>query len=287
MTELYVRVPRSLWRATNISAMAKDLLALLDDYRNTRTGRCDPKITTLAKDLGTSLRTLKRSLAELARLGLIKIVRRRRSSNQYDVAPRVEWETILKCQNGTSKTASLKCQNDTTDRGQNGTSRAPHLFNEPNNSFNLASAPAAASKNNDRVRQPKPTVKAASAAQNSSSQNEHKNGVDGLVLTLRNDLIDQHPEKGNPKKALLVICSILGASTDPAATAAAIRESHRAWREAWNARLAHNPQAFVPQLWRWFESEEYKHPPSAADIEVRRKHPTSMRRQLPRLKELL
>ena len=55
----------------------------LTDYANNKTGLCWPKMETLAKTLGRSVRTVQRHLHLLKELGLIEFVERRRQSGRF------------------------------------------------------------------------------------------------------------------------------------------------------------------------------------------------------------
>jgi len=55
----------------------------LSDYANNKSGLCWPKMETLAKTLGRSVRTVQRHLHLLKELGLIEFVERRRNSGRF------------------------------------------------------------------------------------------------------------------------------------------------------------------------------------------------------------
>ena len=55
----------------------------LADYTNNKSGLCWPKMETLAKTLGRSVRTVQRHLHLLKELGLIEFVERRRQSGRF------------------------------------------------------------------------------------------------------------------------------------------------------------------------------------------------------------
>jgi hypothetical protein len=55
----------------------------LSDYANNRSGLCWPKMETLAKTLGRSVRTVQRHLHLLRELGLIEFVERRRQRGRF------------------------------------------------------------------------------------------------------------------------------------------------------------------------------------------------------------
>ena len=55
----------------------------LTDYANNKTGLCWPKMETLARILGLSVRTIQRHLHLLRERGLIEFVERRRNRGRY------------------------------------------------------------------------------------------------------------------------------------------------------------------------------------------------------------
>ena len=55
----------------------------LADYANNKTGLCWPKMETLAKTLGRSVRTVQRHLHLLKKCGLIEFVERRRHRGRF------------------------------------------------------------------------------------------------------------------------------------------------------------------------------------------------------------
>lgn len=61
----YFIVARELIADKRISVTARLLLGFLLDHRNKQTGQCNPKRKTLARELGVSMVTISRALAEL------------------------------------------------------------------------------------------------------------------------------------------------------------------------------------------------------------------------------
>jgi DNA-binding transcriptional ArsR family regulator len=55
----------------------------LSDYANNKSGLCWPKMETIAKTLGRSVRTVQRHLHLLKELGLIEFVERQRNSGRF------------------------------------------------------------------------------------------------------------------------------------------------------------------------------------------------------------
>jgi predicted transcriptional regulator len=80
----FTRIPkmRDLMEA-GVPAEAIPTYCALTDYANNKTGLCWPKMETLAKTLGRSVRTVQRHLHLLKELGLIEFVERRRLRGRY------------------------------------------------------------------------------------------------------------------------------------------------------------------------------------------------------------
>jgi DNA-binding transcriptional ArsR family regulator len=80
----FTRIPkvRDLIEA-GVPAEAIPTYAALADYSNNKTGLCWPKMETLAKTLGRSVRTIQRHLHLLRECGLIEFVERRRKRGRY------------------------------------------------------------------------------------------------------------------------------------------------------------------------------------------------------------
>jgi DNA-binding transcriptional ArsR family regulator len=66
-----------------VPAEAIPTYCALTDYANNKTGLCWPKMDTLAKTLGRSVRTVQRHLHLLRERGLIEFVERRRNRGRY------------------------------------------------------------------------------------------------------------------------------------------------------------------------------------------------------------
>ena len=69
--------------AAGVPVEAIPTYCALTDYANNKTGLCWPKMETLAKTLGRSVRTVQRHLHLLKELGLIEFVERRRLRGRY------------------------------------------------------------------------------------------------------------------------------------------------------------------------------------------------------------
>src|SRR3569832_1536013 len=66
-----------------VTAEAIPTYCALTDYSIIKTGLCWPKMETIAKTLGRSVRTVQRHLHLLKELGLVEIVERRRLRGRY------------------------------------------------------------------------------------------------------------------------------------------------------------------------------------------------------------
>ena len=80
----FTRIPkvRDLVEA-GVPAEAIPTYCALTDYANNKTGLCWPKMETLARTLGRSVRTVQRHLHLLKELGLVEFVERRRLRGRY------------------------------------------------------------------------------------------------------------------------------------------------------------------------------------------------------------
>ena len=80
----FTRIPkmRDLILA-GVPAEAIPTYCALTDYANNKTGLCWPKMETMARTLGRSVRTVQRHLHLLKELGLIEFVERRRLRGRY------------------------------------------------------------------------------------------------------------------------------------------------------------------------------------------------------------
>ena len=70
--------------AAGVPVEAIPTYCALTDYANNKTGLCWPKMETLARTLGRSVRTIQRHLHLLKEKGLIEFVNRRRLRGRYN-----------------------------------------------------------------------------------------------------------------------------------------------------------------------------------------------------------
>jgi DNA-binding transcriptional ArsR family regulator len=80
----FTRIPKtSELVSAGVPAEAIPTYCALADYSNNKTGLCWPKMETLAKTLGRSVRTIQRHLHLLGELGLVEFVERRRNRGRF------------------------------------------------------------------------------------------------------------------------------------------------------------------------------------------------------------
>jgi DNA-binding transcriptional ArsR family regulator len=80
----FTRIPKtSELVSAGVPAEAIPTYCALADYSNNKTGLCWPKMETLAKTLGRSVRTIQRHLHLLRERGLIEFVERRRNRGRF------------------------------------------------------------------------------------------------------------------------------------------------------------------------------------------------------------
>jgi hypothetical protein len=112
----FLIISKDLAADKSLSVTAKLLFSLLRDYRNNRTGQCNPWETTLAGKLGISRWTVMRGLEELKRAGWLE-VRRGQNGNRYE---------FPKLQSATSQVANCNMESS-----KNATSDDPATLYEP------------------------------------------------------------------------------------------------------------------------------------------------------------
>jgi DNA-binding transcriptional ArsR family regulator len=80
----FTRIPKtSELISAGVSTEVIPTYCALADYTNNKTGLCWPKMETLAKTLGRSVRTVQRHLHVLKSKGLVEFVERRRNRGRY------------------------------------------------------------------------------------------------------------------------------------------------------------------------------------------------------------
>jgi len=112
----FLIVSKELAANNRLSVTAKLLFAQLLDYRNDRSGQCNPWEATVAQRLGISRATVIRGVAALEKAGLLKIIRGQRG-NRYE---------FPMLQNATSHVANCN-----SAESQNATWETPTPLYEP------------------------------------------------------------------------------------------------------------------------------------------------------------
>jgi DNA-binding transcriptional regulator YhcF (GntR family) len=87
-------LPKFLAADSHLSANAKFLLTLLDDYSERDTGYCNPRIAQLAVNLSVSRRTIQRALTQLQQRKLI-LIWGSRQDIECIITPRDHWLELL------------------------------------------------------------------------------------------------------------------------------------------------------------------------------------------------
>jgi hypothetical protein len=88
--------------------------------------------------------------------------------------------------------------------------------------------------------------------------------VSGPASTLVHILATAHREvvpPGSIPRTEALVAAILSQSLDPEVKFTEILNSHRAFLPWWKEQRSRNANAFIPQLWRWFQDGDYLHPP--------------------------
>jgi DNA-binding transcriptional ArsR family regulator len=82
--QTFTRIPKITdLRSCGVPTEAIPTYCAIADYSNNKTGLCWPKMETLAKTLGRSVRTVQRHLHVLKSKGLVEFVERRRNRGRY------------------------------------------------------------------------------------------------------------------------------------------------------------------------------------------------------------
>lgn len=140
----FLIVAKEIVADKSLSATEKLLYAQLLDHRNRRTGQCNPKHATLARELGICERTVERSIQQLRDQGWITM-RRGQNGCRYEIPTR--------------QNVGSHPTNPGVPTRQNVGSEAPVSFNEPY--LMNSSGVAAASSKRKSFNAPPPPRKSA------------------------------------------------------------------------------------------------------------------------------
>jgi hypothetical protein len=256
-------VPQAATLNADLSNNGYRIYTVFLTYKNRKTGRCNPKETTLAAKLGKSLRTVERAVAELRSRGMI-IARRTLTGNHYEVTTPEQWHPPKMADADPPKTAE--------GNRQNWRSRGAASIYEPD-VFEPETNSGAAVKPSDSV---EPAVSAAAAppppvekkyehpaappvdqqkAEQLDLDLQETNTIRARAEALIEDLHAVHPQPGLPDKAVDEAERILRQCEDVDASIEMIRQNHVAWKAHWEML---RPGKFIPQLWRWFHDGEWR-----------------------------
>jgi DNA-binding Lrp family transcriptional regulator len=262
MTAMFVQVPLSVLDAQGLCPSVKLVYMRLLAHRNRKTDRCNPKFSTLARELGISYRTVCRAIKTLREMGAIRTLKTRLS---------YVFELIgLACRMAKSGKACLAKSGKVK--------AAPSLLTEPDQ-MNQMGGSAAAVDVSSSGSPPENERAAAADSHPRESSNPKTNTVPappavapppinfaGLARAIGERLIAVHPSPGFPYRAFPLIEKILRESPNPEATGEKLWNNHASWMTYWSdiplGRM-------IPQLWRWLESGEWEFPA------VQRKAPKS------------
>ena len=242
----FVILPVSLIHDRRVTERAIRVYGCLLTYKNRRTSRCDPHRDTIAKKLRCSVRSVSRCLTELRQAGWI-------SSKQTLNGQKYEFYTP-DCNEKSLKRDTVGSRG----RATVGSPDAPHLFNEPEERTNQIPLSAA----DDNLKCVGEPAAAAAAGEFSRIDQEEKPKTASLCPAsekLVTELIAEHPEPGNPARAIDEVVKIFTAVDDPGEIADMVRRHHALWLEYWATLTANR---FIPQLWRWLRDGEWKYPPA-------------------------
>lgn len=266
--ESFTTVPDGVIRERVLPSGAKIALIGLLSFRNRKTGKCNPRVRVLADRIGVSRSTAHRRLRTLRRAGILTVTRHRGASDYVisDVS-----------RNSTSDTS----ESDTFDTSRcrtSDTSGGVVSLYEPENLNLKAPAPVTPSPKaaaaaafsppgiptqtkkpprSGASRNPAPEIKSTAETRHAREEAEE----------IAYELLREHPQPGMVDKAVDVIAERIGRR---AASSASLRESHAQWCKWWAVCPG---GTFVPMLWRWVASNDWRTPPGAAAVEKAARKP--------------
>lgn len=127
-TTAFLMIPETLCQVDNISNTVKNLLVRLERHINLKTGQCNPRINTLARELGVNEKTIDRTLAKLRKFGLVSSRKGQRGCS-YLIAPREQWVSILQGHSVPTEPVPAGTECPCT-QGQNVPADPPHPLSE-------------------------------------------------------------------------------------------------------------------------------------------------------------
>jgi hypothetical protein len=250
----FFKITEALAENKTLSSTAKLVLARLARHYNPKTGQCDPKVTTLARELGRHPNTIQDAIARLRQLGWIETHKGQRGLSfaiPREIPEADKGNTpILPHRNCVAENPAPQKLCSTLHRNC-GAETAASLYEESQLIENVQDAAAV---RNITVKHPDYQAAAASFPRNKSPNTN----TNALAHALADELIAAHPQPGLPAKALKLVTKLLAQSENPEQTAATIRQNHPAWVTYWSGLYR---EQFIPQLWRWIQDGEWQNPP--------------------------
>lgn len=287
----FVPVPEKAIRDRELSSGAKIALVGLLSFRNRQTGQCNPKLAKLAERIGTSPRTARRWVRRLQNAGKVEAVRHR-SASSYTVL-----EEGISAVPKSLKVAALNAKSGRASAATIGRESGPLSLYEPEELNLNAPAPlppsqmaaAAAAISPPAMVKTTPTPRHGEKSGAVPEDSRKKTGrypedspTSGPVVRenrttqdsvreaeeIAYELLRSHPQPGMVDKAVEIIAERMARG---AASAASLRQSHAQWCKWWAVSPA---GTFIPMLWRWVASNDWRTPPADVAIEqAARKQP--------------
>ena len=255
MTSVYVLTPVSLLDAQGIGPAAKLVYQRLMAHLNRKTGQCNPRLATLAKELDVSESTVKRAVKTLREAGAIR-TQKGRLSYVFELLGIGSSQTKM-TSHARSKCSRMPDQNDLADD-------RPSLLTEQYELNNKNGTAADVGCKAPEYSAPVEASAAAAAApvlnlqENPNAKPTRAVNLTGLARAIGERLLAVHPSPGLPYRAFPLIEKILTGAHDPEAMGQRIENSHREWRTFWDNVP---PGKMIPQLWNWLASGEWEFMP--------------------------
>jgi len=260
-----------------LSKNTQTILSWLLWHRNSKTGQCNPRIETLAKECNCSVATVNRALRQLRQAGIIETDRSYRASS-YRITEEERWRRLPRPPKQLSLFAPEPRQKPVLihhSAVKNDISfltlfLAAILTELTKLSSEPKGAPAAAQEASGipENRAPEPAVVAAPPpVEEQRPKHQHRTPpAKSQNEQLLRDLQKVHPMPGNSRRAAAELDAVLAGGT----TEQEIRTSHAQWCRWWKAK-----PRYVPQLWRWFNEGEWEMPPNEDAIAAANWRPKS------------
>ncbi len=274
---------------TDLSGAARLVLQALNWHRNRKTGQCNPRQSTLAKELGFCRETICRAVVELRRKGRISSHKGQRGcryelvSRQRPLSGNVTAEThsdVSECHSTLSENVTAETAPSLYEPLEVNISEPPaaHSCSGIGAAAPPPAAPPPAAPPPAALRTPTPAPPPPSCQLNlplqrectphpsperkppQSSINPHTATHDPKAVALHAELAAAHPQPGQYYRGLAAVETALESSADRSGMEDRLRASHACWRRFWASS-----DGFIPQLWRWVESGDWMTAPMTAE----------------------